>query len=73
MMKDLMQVRKKKNLPTSFKYWIKKGQNLSQKDFLDLMEKQFGDKTKEKMKEMLKEGKTMEEVNNKEVELKYWW
>ena len=34
------------------------------------MEKQFGDKTKEKIKEMLKEGKTMEEVKNKKHELK---
>jgi len=41
---------------------IMQGQNLSEKDFLDLMGTQFGDKTKAEMEEMLKSGKTMEEV-----------
>jgi len=41
---------------------IMQGQNLSEKDFLDLMGNQFGDKTKAEMEEMLKSGKTMEEV-----------
>ena len=38
------------------------GQNLSQKDFLDLMQTQFGDKAKAEMEEMLKSGMSMEEV-----------
>ena len=41
---------------------IIEGQNLSQKDFLDMMGTQFGDKTKAEMEEMLKKGMTMSEV-----------
>ena len=38
------------------------GQKLSEKDFLDFMESQFGDKIKARMEKMLRSGKTMEEV-----------
>ena len=41
---------------------IMEGQNLSEKDFLDLMGTQFGDKTKAEMEEMLKSGMSMSEV-----------
>ena len=41
---------------------IMEGQNLSEKDFLDLMGSQFGDKTKAEMEEMLKSGMSMSEV-----------
>ena len=41
---------------------IMEGQNLSQKDFLELMGTQFGDKTKAEMEEMLKSGMSMSEV-----------
>merc|ERR1719500_2251830 len=41
---------------------IMAGQNLSEKDFLDLMKTQFGDKTREEMEEMLKSGMSMEQV-----------
>ena len=41
---------------------IMEGQNLSEKDFLDLMGTQFGDKTKAEMEEMLKKGMSMSEV-----------
>lgn len=41
---------------------IMEGQNLSEKDFLELMGTQFGDKTKAEMEEMLKSGMSMSEV-----------
>ena len=41
---------------------IMEGQNLSQKDFLELMGNQFGDATKAEMEEMLKSGMSMSEV-----------
>ena len=41
---------------------IMEGQNLSEKDFLDLMGTQFGDKTKAEMEEMLKSGMSMSQV-----------